>query len=133
MRDLKTMATMEVMAFSEVIISMLDELDRTGRIAAVCAMDEGITEEELTLIHTRLEQEVKKLEPTRLKIVKEMSRRLQHNFDIKSSPDSVEKLIVGMTKKYKYLGLSKTEIEIAKAKEIERQTLKDNTGNMVKV
>ena len=111
MKDLKAISTTEIMSFLDAISVMDEEVDRAIRITYRTAEFNGIDEIEKEEILDKLKIEMEHIEPTRLKLVKEVTKRFKTYFEVPKGPMEVKKVIDDLVKKYPLLGLSKFEID----------------------
>jgi len=132
MKDVKQMPTSEIMSFLDAISVMDDEIDRAVRVAWDCFDNEGISEIEKEEILETMKAEVVRIEPVRLKLVKEVTRRFKHNFGLSKGPFEIKNTIAKIAKQYPNLGLTKTEIEANKVKATREDELRKKAAKNLK-
>lgn len=124
MKDVKAMSTSEIMSYLDAITVMDDELERAVRITYQCVDNEGIDELRKDEILEILKVEAEIIEPVRLKLVKEVTRRFKQNFGISKGPFEITEVIHRLVKESPELAMNKAEIDLKKAKIAESKNLK---------
>lgn len=116
MKSIKILTTSEIMSYLDAITVMDDELDRAVRLAYRSFGFEGITELEKDDILEKLKAEAERIEPVRLAMVKEITRRFKHNFGLSKGPFEISTTIKALVDKYPMFPLNETEIKLVKGK-----------------
>ena len=111
MKDIKAMSTSAIMSYLDAITVMDEEIDRAVRVVWNCFTLEGINELEKDEVLETLKKDATLIEPVRLKLVKEITRRFKHNFDLSKGPFEVKLTIQQMVTKYPRLGLTDVEVK----------------------
>lgn len=119
------MGTQTIMVFAEMVTKTYEELNQFGGDVTLCFSYGGIEEKEKEEIQKVLSSKMDELEEARIKLVKEINRRLKKNMGISFGPSDVQVLLNKYVLKYPNLG--KGESEIKALKEKERQDKEANT------
>lgn len=131
-RDIKQMPTPEIMSFLDAISVMDEEIDRAVRVAWQCFNDEGVSELERDEILETMKAEVVKIEPVRIKLVKEITRRFKHNFNLGKGPFEIKETISTLADKFPNLGLTKVEIDANKVKNEREDKMRETAKSNLK-
>ena len=124
MKSIKILATSEIMSYLDAITVMDDELDRAVRLAWRSNKFEGITELEKDDIIETLKKEAERIEPVRLAMVKEVTRRFKHNFGLSKGPFEITVVIKALADKYPMFPLGEAEIKMINSEKDKANLLK---------
>ncbi len=123
MRDLKAMELTRILAYSQLLTEITDDMTKFGQMAYQCFEDGGIEEHQATEIHEILAREIDDIEKVRVNLAKELTRRVKHDLGVKKGPGDIDTMLNKWLQKYVYIGRTKSEIAHFKAKAEENRAL----------
>lgn len=127
MRDLKAMELTRVLAYSQLLTELTDDMTRFGKMVSECYINEGIQEYEMRDIHDQLAKEIDRIEKQRILLAKELTRRVKKDLDIGKGPGDIDKMLNDWLQKYTYIGRTKQEIEHFKKNASDNKALMKKT------
>jgi len=122
--NIKEMPLGRIMPYSEMISAMIEEMSLFGGEATMCCDYGGITEKEKEDIHHSLGLKMAKLEETRIKLVKEINRRMRKELGIGFGPSDITPYFNRIIKKHPLLGKGSSEIKAILEKKAQEKKLK---------
>jgi hypothetical protein len=126
MKNLKAMELTRVLAYSELLTTITDDLTKFGQMVYQCFLDGGIQQFEAERIHEDLAKEIDEIEKSRIELAKELTRRVKHDLGLRKGPGDYDNLLNGYLQKHRMIGRSKEEIDMfEKEAEHNKDLMKD--------
>lgn len=99
MANIKQLDNMKILSYSDVITSMVSNLDFFGKKVTDAFVQNRISEEEMQKLHELMANKISFLEDARIPLAKEMNRRIKHDLKIPHGPSDIDTLLTNLVQK----------------------------------
>ena len=131
--NLKEMPTSKLFPYSEMVTTMINELDNFGSEVEECHAYGGMTLNNKKEIQDKLTNKILKLDDVRIDLVKEINRRLKKDLGIGFGPSDVQPYLNKILTEFPTIGKGESEIKMMVEKERRASISNDvSAGEVIK-